>query len=51
MAFRIYPNQDLCNIFDLKSKLVDNLIINNGLLQLGDYYIPLDKILYIKEIA
>jgi hypothetical protein len=56
MPFEIILKEDIGNqIADLlkekiKTTMVNQLTINNGLLKKGNYYIPLCNILLIKEV-
>jgi len=56
MSFIIYLKDDIGNeisaILDepIKEITVSTLSINDGLLKKGNYYIPLEHILFIKEV-
>lgn len=57
MTFEIYLKKDIGNqirefVPNVEKIIsVDSLEINNGLLKKGSYYIPIEHILFIKEVA
>lgn len=56
MSFEVYLIgsfwNDIQKIIDMEKQpiTVSTLVINDGLLKKGDYYVPIDKILFIKEV-
>jgi len=50
MPYEIYPNQELCNILNKSIVTVETLTVQNGYITVGNYYVPLSNILYIKEV-
>jgi len=56
MAFKVYLRKDVGNQISLilaegiKEFTVNTLEISDGLLKKGSYYIPVEHILFIKEI-
>jgi len=56
MAFEIYLKKEIGNQIGailgegFKVVTVASLTINDGLLKKGDYYIPVEHILFIKEV-
>jgi len=50
MAFEIYPIQDICNMIGKRMVTVDTLTIQNGYIEVGNYYVPLSNILFVRKI-
>lgn len=51
MSFEVHLNQDCANAIGVgKVVTVATLTVNNGLLSVGAYHVPLSNVLLIKEV-
>jgi len=51
MSFEIYPDQEICNVIGKSIVTVDTISVQDGYITVGNYYVPLGHILFIKEIS
>jgi hypothetical protein len=52
MAFEIHLTAELYSVLDGIGAVVtvNNLTVSNGFVSVGSYHVPLDQILFIKEV-
>jgi len=51
MTYKIYLDQEIGNLLGTNMVTVDNLTVNDGYITVGDYHVPLSKIVLIKQIT
>jgi len=51
MPFEIYPRQEICNIIGKSIVTVETLEVQNGYITVGNFYVPLSNIIYVKNIG
>jgi len=51
MPYEIYPKQTIANIIGKQKVTVENITISNGCLEIGSYIVPLNNIIYIKNLG